>query len=253
MKRRFSWTLLDDGRAVKHLGYTSFKDQRFVIPKGFYEYFNIKDESTSLFLVYQSEKFELKIRRERSKYLVITIWWGSELDDIIKEKFPKWKNIKQHERSMNMWMLFEKTNKDNLFKVDFIKDSTPESEKIIFEDKVSRILKNLPGKRPQGSKKLKRKKIEVELITRNPYVQAWVLENSNWECEKCDKAAPFSKNDGKKYLEIHHIKRLADGGSDTTENAIAVCPDCHRELHYGADKNILVEELLKKISRLKKE
>ncbi|WP_147195697.1 HNH endonuclease [Rummeliibacillus stabekisii] len=34
-------------------------------------------------------------------------------------------------------------------------------------------------------------------------------------------------------LEVHHIKRLADGEEDTVENAIAVCPNCHRELHFG--------------------
>jgi len=37
-------------------------------------------------------------------------------------------------------------------------------------------------------------------------------------------------------LEIHHLKRLADGGSDKITNTIAVCPDCHRELHYGENK-----------------
>ncbi|WP_342542729.1 HNH endonuclease signature motif containing protein [Paenisporosarcina sp. FSL H8-0542] len=35
------------------------------------------------------------------------------------------------------------------------------------------------------------------------------------------------------YLEVHHIKRLADNGEDSVENAIAVCPNCHRELHFG--------------------
>ena len=29
------------------------------------------------------------------------------------------------------------------------------------------------------------------------------------------------KPDGKGYLEVHHLKRLADGGSDTIENAVA--------------------------------
>ncbi len=26
---------------------------------------------------------------------------------------------------------------------------------------------------------------------------------------------------------------LSEGGEDTVENAMAVCPNCHMELHYG--------------------
>ena len=44
---------------------------------------------------------------------------------------------------------------------------------------------------------------------------------------------PFLKINGARYLEVHHLKRLADGGSDTIENAVAVCPNCHRELHFN--------------------
>lgn len=32
---------------------------------------------------------------------------------------------------------------------------------------------------------------------------------------------------------MHHRRRLADGGEDTVANAIALCPSCHRERHYG--------------------
>ncbi|MEO1942713.1 MAG: HNH endonuclease [Candidatus Thioglobus sp.] len=30
---------------------------------------------------------------------------------------------------------------------------------------------------------------------------------------------------------MHHIHQLADGGEDTTENAVALCPNCHRMMH----------------------
>jgi len=26
---------------------------------------------------------------------------------------------------------------------------------------------------------------------------------------------------------------LSEGGEDTLENAIALCPNCHRKMHYG--------------------
>ena len=43
--------------------------------------------------------------------------------------------------------------------------------------------------------------------------------------------------DNSPFLEAHHIKQLAKGGLDTISNAVAVCPNCHRELHYGIKKN----------------
>lgn len=79
---------------------------------------------------------------------------------------------------------------------------------------------------------------EYEVITRtfkrDAYVIAEVLLRANGICERCGKEAPFKRaSDGTPYLEVHHKKMLADGGEDTVENAIAVCPNCHRELHYG--------------------
>lgn len=60
------------------------------------------------------------------------------------------------------------------------------------------------------------------------------LDRANGICERCSCEAPFiRRSDGTRYLEVHHKVRLADGGEDTIENALALCPNCHRELHYG--------------------
>ncbi|HVG57635.1 MAG TPA: HNH endonuclease [Hyalangium sp.] len=37
---------------------------------------------------------------------------------------------------------------------------------------------------------------------------------------------------GSPYLEVHHKKFLARGGVDTVKNARALCPNCHRKVHY---------------------
>ena len=69
---------------------------------------------------------------------------------------------------------------------------------------------------------------------RNADVIAEVLLRANGYCEHCGKKAPFKRaKDGTPYLEIHHQIMLSQGGEDTVENAIAVCPNCHRELHFG--------------------
>jgi 5-methylcytosine-specific restriction protein A len=69
---------------------------------------------------------------------------------------------------------------------------------------------------------------------RNPDVVVETLSRANGVCEKCNKNAPFlRKKDKTPYLEVHHKTMLSNGGEDTLENTIAVCPNCHRELHYG--------------------
>ena len=69
---------------------------------------------------------------------------------------------------------------------------------------------------------------------RNPDVIAEVLYRANGICECCHKKAPFiSKSTGRPYLEVHHIIQLSKHGEDSVENAIAVCPNCHKKLHFG--------------------
>ncbi len=71
-------------------------------------------------------------------------------------------------------------------------------------------------------------------FVRSPYVVAEVLERADGVCERCNRPAPFIRaSDDTPYLEVHHKIRLADGGFDTVENAIAVCPNCHRQCHHG--------------------
>lgn len=85
---------------------------------------------------------------------------------------------------------------------------------------------------------------------RDPEIKAWILQQADGVCECCKKSAPFKAADGMPYLEVHHVRRLADQGSDQVSNAVAVCPNCHRELHYGAYSKQLVEQLYLSVERL---
>lgn len=74
----------------------------------------------------------------------------------------------------------------------------------------------------------------VELYSRNADVIATILERADGKCERCLQEAPFiKKTNGRPYLEVHHRIQLAHGGDDSIENALALCPNCHRKLHYG--------------------
>lgn len=76
--------------------------------------------------------------------------------------------------------------------------------------------------------------VSAYVFNRNPDVVAEVLLRARGSCEKCKKPAPFArKKDGSPYLEVHHTIPLAADGKDNVANAIAVCPNCHREAHYG--------------------
>ncbi len=90
--------------------------------------------------------------------------------------------------------------------------------------------KRLKMANPKPTKKV----VEVQIFNRNPDVVAEVLERADGHCEQCNKKAPFKrKTDRTPYLEVHHIIPLAENGDDTVENAIALCPNCHRKAHYG--------------------
>ena len=76
--------------------------------------------------------------------------------------------------------------------------------------------------------------VKTKVYVRNTDVVAEVLDRASGYCEGCLSAAPFNrKSDGTPYLEVHHRVQLSEGGTDTVENAIALCPNCHRSAHHG--------------------
>lgn len=58
--------------------------------------------------------------------------------------------------------------------------------------------------------------------------------------------APFMDKNQEPYLESHHIIQLANDGADTPENTAALCANCLRELHFGAER-LSKAELLRAI------
>lgn len=119
-----------------------------------------------------------------------------------------------------------------------------------FDARVEKLKKFPPKSPPPGNKNPASTQSAVTQFARDPAVVAWVLEEAAGMCECCKKPAPFKREDGSPFLEVHHVLRLADGGEDTTKNAAALCPNCHRELHYGVEKRELAAKLRRTIPRL---
>jgi 5-methylcytosine-specific restriction endonuclease McrA len=54
------------------------------------------------------------------------------------------------------------------------------------------------------------------------------------KCQVCGWIG-FKKKSGEDFIEAHHIVQLSEKkeGSLCTENVVLLCPNCHREIHYG--------------------
>jgi len=79
-----------------------------------------------------------------------------------------------------------------------------------------------------------RSSVTVLKFERNPYIVEYAKRKANGICCDCKQPAPFiSKLTKEPFLETHHIVPLAQGGADTIENTVALCPNCHRKRHYG--------------------
>ncbi|MBY7900415.1 HNH endonuclease [Vibrio fluvialis] len=118
-----------------------------------------------------------------------------------------------------------------------------------FEAEVKDSVKSKQQEKPTGSKKPKTSTTTTTTYARDPKVKAWVLKRANGVCECCSEDAPFKSSSGEPFLEVHHLIRLMDNGPDTVENCAGICPNCHRRLHYGEDRDKLTSELLAKIAK----
>jgi 5-methylcytosine-specific restriction protein A len=113
----------------------------------------------------------------------------------------------------------------------------------IFDKKVKKAsqlsLEELKKRARNSSSKPGKRAATTTSYQRSPVVKAYVLKRANGVCELCEQPAPFNKKNGEPYLEVHHVKQLADGGDDAIENAVALCPNCHRRLHsLGLESDI---------------
>lgn len=122
-----------------------------------------------------------------------------------------------------------------------------------FEIEVRDQLKLPRLAKPSGNSNPTSADVSITQFQRDASVKAWVLREAKGNCECCLQSAPFKTTDGTPFLEVHHVRQLADQGSDTVTNAVALCPNCHRELHYGENRLVLVEHLYRVISRLVRE
>ena len=86
--------------------------------------------------------------------------------------------------------------------------------------------------------------------TRSEVVKRFALRMAAGTCQGCNKEAPFVDSTGEPYLEVHHLHSRADGGPDDPENVLAICPNCHRRVHYGQDGDEFNQQLIETAAEL---
>ncbi|MBO9682854.1 MAG: HNH endonuclease [Flavisolibacter sp.] len=111
---------------------------------------------------------------------------------------------------------------------------------------LSDLKKKLENKSAKPEKGISSSK---EYFKRSETIIAYAKARANGLCECCGKPAPFVDSSNLPFLEVHHIFRLADDGPDEPENVAAICPNCHREAHYGNKKEEIKLRLVEIISK----
>lgn len=76
-----------------------------------------------------------------------------------------------------------------------------------------------------------------------------VLRRANGQCEFCGQLG-FLKPDGIRYLESHHVIALANDGEDRVTNVIALCPNDHREAHFGERRDEIEAQMVLMLNTL---
>jgi 5-methylcytosine-specific restriction protein A len=159
------------------------------------------------------------------------------------------KRILIHNKNINstLWREIAKGEATSSVFVDEI--SQPTSDRESLDAKVEELL-NASLKEPLGITSPRVVDQQSRIYERDPKVKAWALKLANGTCEMCLNDAPFKKENGEPYLEVHHVLPLSEGGSDTIKNTVAVCPNCHMEFHYGAGKTDFRNTVVNKINRI---
>lgn len=131
----------------------------------------------------------------------------------------------------------------------------PTADPVALEASVRALRRKLKGRPapkapPPGSPGGRQAIGQTVRYVRDPNVIVWVLEAANGNCEVCKKPAPFAREDGSPFLEVHHIRPLAEGGPDTVDNAVAACPNCHRGLHHSSVRTTLRATVIDRLDRI---
>lgn len=124
-----------------------------------------------------------------------------------KGKSPSVNSIISEKRELTSFWSQQNTYDELTEFYQVLNENISYSRKITHEDRLER-LKN-------ASSIPEKAEVKTTVYNRNPLVVAEVLYRANGKCEHCKKPAPFFKDDGTPYLEVHHNIPLSENGKAT--------------------------------------
>lgn len=92
---------------------------------------------------------------------------------------------------------------------------------------------------------------KIKSYPRDPVSAKRALSHASFQCEFMASHSTFPRMiDGLPYMETHHLIPLKyadhfDVSIDVPENIVCLCSTCHNRIHYGRDKNEMIECLLR--------
>ncbi|AUZ47754.1 HNH endonuclease [Pseudomonas orientalis] len=132
-------------------------------------------------------------------------------------------------------------------------DSAPTFDEELLERRAAKLQSKPIKTKPEGITTPQQVSTASTSYVRDPEVRAWVRQQAAGVCEGCGLHAPFTLDNGQPFLEVHHVKHLAQKGSDRITNAVALCPNCHQRCHRSSDRDAFTEGLYAKVGRLARE
>lgn len=171
--------------------------------------------------LYGGKVSEIELNGDRKVIKTDKFHYITSIEKNIKE-YLNGNNPPQGNQALKIWPKTQTLNEINIGAYEEVNKS--------LKDTQAARLKRLKN----AEKRPKKIQVTIDSYRRNPDVVAEALFRANGVCQACKNKAPFLRaSDKTPFLEVHHKKPLSDGGLDTIENAIALCPNCHRQAHYG--------------------
>ena len=121
---------------------------------------------------------------------------------------------------------------------DFLLKPIPILEKIKVENLINEETKNIKDENEKKNTRELKKEQTVYARENFPLEEIKKIhKRAESKCECCG-CETFEKKNGEMYFEIHHIVHYSDGGENSAQNCVLLCPNCHRKIHFAKEEII---------------
>lgn len=240
--KSYSWEILSERVAVKHMDKSAFLHHGTGIPKDIAFFFNLNTQAlkrpkpTTLLYCGNSYATVFQLDKLHSRF---RLFWKGDFTQQIKSRFPDFhRAFSQDERltGNRPLMRFEKLS-DDCYEVDMILAD------VIAADIEAEIQEEAETRQEGAEQKYYGKRYE-----RDPKNRRDAIKHHGLKCKACGFHFPEAYGErGQGFIEIHHVNPLAASGKPQDVNPktdlVPLCANCHRMVHRFPKKVLSVEEL----------